>query len=176
MLTPLPAASLTACLASSPSLLYCKLWRGGRKGLRWAQEHARPSRPTGGRGRAVLAAHDAGRHCVDVEKWGRACACAFVSECGKVLWAKQGMCSESETCALSDAGESVQRKGRKSVRFCVSGRWHKSKHSWAAAHLSSLSTPFSLMQLAMMMADMTPMLLLERSIFSVGFVPLSWSI
>ena len=46
----------------------------------------------------------------------------------------------------------------------------------AAAHLSSLSTPFSLMQLAMMMADMTPMLLLERSIFSVGFVPLSSSI
>ena len=46
----------------------------------------------------------------------------------------------------------------------------------AAAHLSSLSTPFSLMQLAMMMAGATPRPLLERSIFSVGFVPLSLSI
>ena len=45
-----------------------------------------------------------------------------------------------------------------------------------AAHLSSLSTPFSLMQLAMMMADATPSRLFERSIFSVGFVPLSSSI
>ena len=45
-----------------------------------------------------------------------------------------------------------------------------------AAHLSSLSTPFSLMQLAMMMADATPSPLFERSIFSVGFVPLSSSI
>ena len=45
-----------------------------------------------------------------------------------------------------------------------------------AAHLSSLSTPFSLMQLAMMMADASPSLLRERSIFSVGFVPLSSSI
>ena len=45
-----------------------------------------------------------------------------------------------------------------------------------AAHLSSLSTPFSLMQLAMMMADATPSPLRERSIFSVGFVPLSSSI
>jgi hypothetical protein len=46
----------------------------------------------------------------------------------------------------------------------------------AAAHLSSLSTPFSLMQLAMMMAEATPSPLLERSIFSVGLVPLSSSI
>ena len=46
----------------------------------------------------------------------------------------------------------------------------------AAAHLSSLSTPFSLMQLAMMMAEATPSLLPERSIRSVGFVPLSSSI
>ena len=52
----------------------------------------------------------------------------------------------------------------------------------AAAHFSSLSTPFSLMQLAMMMAEATPSLLLERSpqplrsIFSVGLVPLSSSI
>ena len=46
----------------------------------------------------------------------------------------------------------------------------------AAAHLSSLSTPFSLMQLAMMMAEVTPRFLPERSIFSVGFVPLSFSI
>ena len=45
------------------------------------------------------------------------------------------------------------------------------------AHLSSLSTPFPLMQLAMMkMAEATPSPLRERSIFSVGFVPLSSSI
>ena len=53
----------------------------------------------------------------------------------------------------------------------------KGEHSGAAAaHLSSLSTPFSLMQLAMMMADATLRPLLKRSIFSVGFVPLSSSI
>ena len=46
----------------------------------------------------------------------------------------------------------------------------------AAAHLSSLSTPFFLMQLAMMMAEVTPSSLSERSIFSVRFVPLSSSI
>ena len=46
----------------------------------------------------------------------------------------------------------------------------------AAAHLSFLSTSFSLMQLAMMMAEATPSPLLERSIFSVGLVPLSSSI
>ena len=46
----------------------------------------------------------------------------------------------------------------------------------AAAHFSSLSTPFSLMQLAMMMAEATPSPLPERSIRSVGFVPLSSSI
>ena len=50
----------------------------------------------------------------------------------------------------------------------------------AAAHFSSLSTPFSLMQLAMMKAEATPICkslalqaLADRSIFSVGFVPLS---
>ena len=46
----------------------------------------------------------------------------------------------------------------------------------AAAHFSSLSTPFSLMQLAMMMAEAAPSPLHERSIRSVGFVPLSSSI
>ena len=55
-----------------------------------------------------------------------------------------------------------------------------------AMHLSSLSTPFPLMQLAMMMAEATPSPLLlaqrspsplpERSIFSAGLVPLSSSI
>ena len=45
-----------------------------------------------------------------------------------------------------------------------------------AAHLSSLSTLFPLTQLAMMMAEATPSPLRERSIFSVGFVPLSSSI
>ena len=46
----------------------------------------------------------------------------------------------------------------------------------AAAHLSSFSTPFPLMQLAIMMAEATPSPLLGRSIFSVSFVPLSSSI
>ena len=45
-----------------------------------------------------------------------------------------------------------------------------------AAHFSSLSTLFSLMQLAMTMAEATPSLLPERSIRSVGFVPVSSSI
>ena len=45
-----------------------------------------------------------------------------------------------------------------------------------AVHLSSLSTPFSLMQLAMMMADATRSPWFERSIFLVGFVPFSLSI
>ena len=45
-----------------------------------------------------------------------------------------------------------------------------------AAHSSFLSTPFSLMQLAMMMAEATPSVLFERLISSVGFVPLSSSI
>ena len=43
----------------------------------------------------------------------------------------------------------------------------------AAAYWSSLSTLFSLMQLAMMMVEALPSPLPERSIFSVGFVPLS---
>ena len=45
-----------------------------------------------------------------------------------------------------------------------------------AAHLSSLSTPFPLIQLAMGVAEATRSPLLDRSIFSVGFVPLSLSI
>jgi len=39
-----------------------------------------------------------------------------------------------------------------------------------------LSTPFFSMQLAMMMAEATLSPLQERSIFSVGFVPLSSAI
>ena len=58
----------------------------------------------------------------------------------------------------------------------VNGADAKAKLYGAAAHFSSLSTPFPLMQLAMMMAEATPSRLLERSIFSVGFVPLSSSI
>ena len=50
------------------------------------------------------------------------------------------------------------------------------EHYGAAAHFSSLSTPFVLMQLAIMMAEATPRPLPERSIFSVGLVPLSSSI
>ena len=96
------------------------VWRGGRRGLRWAQEHARPTRPTGGRGRGPRGARcrAASRGCGEMGKG--VCVCV-VSECWKVLWAKQGMCSERETRSLSDAGGSVQRKGRKCVRFCVSG-------------------------------------------------------
>ena len=45
-----------------------------------------------------------------------------------------------------------------------------------APYLSSFSDPLSLMQLAMMMAEATPSFLFERSIFSVGLVPLSSSI
>ena len=60
--------------------------------------------------------------------------------------------------------------------FVSVGADTKTNTLWGAAYLSSLSTPFSLMQLAMMMADATPSLLLERSIFSVGFVPMSSSI
>ena len=45
-----------------------------------------------------------------------------------------------------------------------------------AAHFSVLSTPFPLMQLAMMVVEATPSPWHERSIFSVGFVPLSSSI
>ena len=41
------------------------------------------------------------------------------------------------------------------------------------AHLSSLSTPFSLMQLAMKEAEATPSPLLEKSSDSTGSVPLS---
>ena len=43
-------------------------------------------------------------------------------------------------------------------------------------HLSSFSDPLSLMLLAMMVADMGPSCFFERSIFSVGVVPLSSSI
>ena len=45
-----------------------------------------------------------------------------------------------------------------------------------AAHMSSFSDSLPLMQLAMMMAEATPRNLVDRSIFSVGLVPLSASI
>ena len=60
--------------------------------------------------------------------------------------------------------------------FCQRALTQKQTLLGRAAHLSSLSTPFSLMQLAMMMVDATPSPFLERSIFLVGFVPLSSSI
>ena len=53
---------------------------------------------------------------------------------------------------------------------------HTEANTRVAARFSFLSTPFSLMQLAMMMAEATPSFLSERSIFSVRFVPLSSSI
>ena len=52
----------------------------------------------------------------------------------------------------------------------------KREHSGAGAHLSFLSTLFSLMQLAIIKAEATRSPLLERLIRSVGFVPLSSSI
>ena len=52
----------------------------------------------------------------------------------------------------------------------------KAQKVGSGAHFSSLSTPFSLMQLAMMIAEATPSPFCERSIRSVGFVPLSSSI
>ena len=45
-----------------------------------------------------------------------------------------------------------------------------------AAHMSSFSDSLPLMQLAMMITDSMPSPLPERSIFSVGLVPLSSSI
>ena len=58
------------------------------------------------------------------------------------------------------------------------GDWPTVWDVWCrrAPHLSSFSDPLSLMQLAMMMAEATPRFLPERSIFSVGVVPLSSSI
>ena len=58
-MTPLPAASLTACLAWSSRPLYSKLRRGGRKrggggGEVWGS--TRPTCPTGGRGRGPCGA------------------------------------------------------------------------------------------------------------------------
>ena len=104
---------------------------------------------------------------------------------------REGMCS------ISDAGGNVQGKEmlgkgqrKEHARLLTGGNVclekvfanvsagadTKANTLGAAAHLSSLSTPFSLMQLAMTMADATPSPFLERSIFSVGFVPLSLSI
>ena len=45
-----------------------------------------------------------------------------------------------------------------------------------AAHMSSFSDSLPLMQLAMMMAEAGPKFLPERSILSVGVMPLSSSI
>ena len=58
------------------------------------------------------------------------------------------------------------------------GDWPTVWDVWCgcAPHLSSFSDPLSLMQLAMMMADMKPSFFFERLIFSVGVVPLSSSI
>ena len=70
-----------------------------------------------------------------------------------------------------------KENGKEKLRASVSmGADTKANTLGAAAHLSSLSTRFSLMQLAMMMAEATPRSLQERPIFSVSFVPLSSSI
>ena len=49
-------------------------------------------------------------------------------------------------------------------------------HGGKAAHMSSFSDTLPLMKLAMMMAEATPSFLFERSILSMGLVPLSSSI
>ena len=51
---------------------------------------------------------------------------AFVSECGKVLRAKEGMCWERETL-LSDTGGSVRREGGKVFAFVSAGAHRKAK-------------------------------------------------
>ena len=53
----------------------------------------------------------------------------------------------------------------------------KANTMWGGGALQLLEhAPFPLMQLAIMMAEATPSLFTERSIFLVGFVPLSLSI
>jgi hypothetical protein len=68
------------------------------------------------------------------------------------------------------------RAHKKCLLFCQRALTRKRTLWGTATHLSSLSTLFPLTQLAMMMAEATPSPLRERSIFSVGFVPLSSSI
>ena len=65
MLTLLPAASLTACLAWSFRQLYFKLRRGGRTEVRWVYGSTRdlPARQED-------AAHDRGQHRVDANVEG----------------------------------------------------------------------------------------------------------
>jgi len=62
-------------LAWSLRSLFPKLWREGRRGVRWAREHARPTHIRQEDMAAVHAADDGGWHCVDVEKWGRERVC-----------------------------------------------------------------------------------------------------
>jgi len=85
---------------------------------------------------------------------------------GKADWA---------LCAKGEENVSEEQRGH-GERAGVSMGIDIQANTRAAAHFSSLSTPFSLMQLAMMMTEATPSPLLERSIFSVSLVPLSSSI
>ena len=81
----------------------------------------------------------------------------------------------SNVVAPNTASEGQDGNGER-VRVSMGADTKANTTCGAAAHLSSFSTPFPLMQLAIMMAEATPSPLLERSIFSVGFVPLSSSI
>ena len=86
------------------------------------------------------------------------------------------MCSERERVRFLTRGRSVQRKREeKRSLLCQWALTLKRTLYGAAAHFSSLSTLLPLMQLAYE-AEATPSPLRERSIFSVGFVPLSSSI
>ena len=76
------------------------------------------------------------------------------------------------TSIVVDAAELVAIQAAKGRRG-VSTNAHTKANTPGAAHLSSLSTAFSLMQFAMMMADATRSFFGERSIFLVGSVPLS---
>ena len=136
--TASPAASLTARLAWSLRPLYCKLWRGGRRGVRWAREHARPTRPTGGRGRGPRGGRwrAALRGCGEMGKGVRVrvCVCERVRKgfCGP----KQGMCVRKGTCSLSDT------EGNAKVFAFVSMVLTREQTLWVSAHSSEVTLLF----------------------------------
>ena len=77
-------------------------------------------------------------------------------------------------CSRVEASRNMQgREGSKFANWSMDADMQAIR---AAAHCSSLSTLFSLMQLAIMKAEATVSPLPERTICSVGFVPLSSSI
>ena len=126
---------------------------------------------------SVHAAHDGGRHRLWVD-WAGVGTCGRVFASGARFWKGQGRrCSgkgPGKECVrfLTRVGN-VQGRGGICSQMCQRELTQKRMLLGRAAHMSSFSTQFSLMQLAMMMADATPG---KSLIFSVGFVPLSSSI